>query len=156
MIDFNGEISGDCKKFLINRHRVLQIKAQLITFTVFSIPTILLAILWRPMIALFMIPVSLVLIFAILPPTKQDQKTFVPKRVYIDLNERTIIQISEKAERFHMIEDVWQVEDYGEWYYFIFKLESRDHYFICQKNLLISGSIEQFEELFAEKIIRKF
>ena len=45
--------------------------------------------------------------------------------------------------------------DYGEWYYVKFNLGDRDPYFVCQKDLLKNGTIEEFEALFEGKIERK-
>ena len=56
-------------------------------------------------------------------------------------------------ERFRMLNSVKEILDYGEWYYFIFNYEDRDPYFVCQKDLLTQGTLEEFEALFEGKIV---
>lgn len=53
-----------------------------------------------------------------------------------------------------MLSAVKCVKDYGEWYHFEFNFSDRDMYFVCQKSLLTEGSIEEFESLFADKLMR--
>ena len=79
----------------------------------------------------------------------------MPKRVYVDTEEESIVHECEKMERFHMLYSVERVLDYGEWYYFIFNYANRDLYFVCQKSLLTNGTLEEFEELFEGKIERR-
>lgn len=50
---------------------------------------------------------------------------------------------------------VKKVIDAGEWYYIIFKFGDIGNSWICQKNLLTQGTIEDFEKLFETKIVRK-
>ena len=79
----------------------------------------------------------------------------MPICVFVNLEEETIVRQCENGnEAFHMISTIKSVEDYGEWYYFIFNYADRDPYFICQKSLLSKGTIEKFEELFADKIVK--
>ena len=62
------------------------------------------------------------------------------------------IELERRFER--ATEDVKKVLDYGEFYEFRF-------YFpwcfgvICQKDLLVEGTIEEFEQFFDGKIVRK-
>ena len=50
---------------------------------------------------------------------------------------------------------VKKVVDYGRYYYvFLYRLDPSKG-IVCQKDLLTEGTIEEFEELFKEKIIRK-
>ena len=50
---------------------------------------------------------------------------------------------------------VKKVIDAGEWYYVIFRFGDIGNSWICQKNLLTQGTIEDFEKLFENKIVRK-
>ena len=54
-----------------------------------------------------------------------------------------------------MIDSVDTVIDYGDWYHLLFNFEDRDTYFVCQKNLLTKGTLEEFEALFDGKIERR-
>ena len=155
MIEFKGELTGACKKFLLRWQSRNQTIVTLIVVALFSIPTVFLAVSWNPAISIFFIPYAMLILFSLLPPGKSAQKIFMPKRVFIDLEEGTIVHECEKTERFHMLTSVKQVIDYGEWYYFKFNYEDRDPYFVCQKSLLTQGTLEEFESLFADKLIKK-
>ena len=155
MIEFKGEPTGECRKFLLKKQVKIQATGSIVSATIFTIPTIATAILWKPIALLFLIPLGLLVIFSLITPAKSSQKNFMPKRVYIDLEEESIVHECEKMERFHMLHSVEKVLDYCEWYYFVFNYENRDPYFVCQKSLLSSGSIEEFEALFEGKIERR-
>ena len=155
MIEFNGKLTGNAKEYLLQKQVALQTKVSMVLFVVFGIPITLAAIFASYyMLLLFLIPLVLYFIFSTKKPSEKDQKIFMPKRIYIDLEEETIVHECEKMERFHMIHDVKEVLDYGEWYHIIFVYESRDMYFVCQKDLLTQGTIEEFEALFEGKITR--
>ena len=94
------------------------------------------------------------LLFAFLfPPGKQSQSTFMPQKVYVDLKDKMLVCKCEQKEQIHSIDSVYQVIDYGEWYYFKFNFGERDRFFVCQKSLLTEGTIEEFEKLFEDKIV---
>ena len=155
MIEFNGELTGKSKKFLIRKQQKLQGTSAFLTIIVFTIPTVYLAFSWNITVLFMLIAYVFFFICSIIPPGKQSQKMFMPKRIFIDLEEGTIVNQCEKAERFHTLETIHKVIDYGEWYYFVFESSSRDMYFVCQKSLLTQGSLEEFEALFADKIEMK-
>ena len=47
-----------------------------------------------------------------------------------------------------------KIIDYGECYFITFKNNFTEH-IICQKDLIVKGTLEDFENLFKEKIVRK-
>lgn len=53
------------------------------------------------------------------------------------------------------IDSVKRVLDVGEWYYIFFKTGDTTHSWVCQKDLLTKGTIEDFEKMFDGKIVRK-
>lgn len=53
------------------------------------------------------------------------------------------------------INAVKKVIDVGEWYYIIFKFGDIGNSWVCQKDLLTKGTIDEFERLFKDKIVRK-
>lgn len=53
------------------------------------------------------------------------------------------------------MEGIKGVRDFGEYYVLIFRDSGNFSQIICQKDLLTNGTIEQFEELFDGKIVRK-
>ena len=53
------------------------------------------------------------------------------------------------------IRDVKKVIDEGEWYQIIFYFPYKLAECICQKDLIVEGTIEEFEELFKDYIVRR-
>ncbi len=77
----------------------------------------------------------------------------MPKRIYTD-NEFIAVETDKEGE-FAKISDVKKVVDHGEFYELIFPLGKVGKKYICQKNLLTKGTLEEFESLFEGKIERK-
>lgn len=156
MIEFKGELTGRSKNYLLRKQIKLQLIVAIPISVVLCVLVFMLALYFKENIVLLalLVPFSLV-IGSSVTPSRGSQKVFMPKRVYIDMEDGTVVQECEKAERFHMIKSVEAVMDYGEWYYLVFQFEDRDPYFICQKSLLTQGTLEEFEALFEGKIERK-
>ena len=155
MIEFKGDLTGNARKFLLKEQRKLNLLFIWIVSILLGIGLIVVSILlslW--FLTGFLFIAGFFLYTYCFTPSKNELKIFMPKRVYIDLTENSIVHECEKMERFHMLDSVEKVIDYGDWYYFIFSFEDRDPYFVCQKNLLTQGTIEEFEALFEGKIIR--
>lgn len=155
MIEFKGPLTGEAEKFLLKKQVQILSTTMMIVTILFGIPIVLCSIYIRPLILLFLAPIIMLLVYSFITPSKKDQKMFMPQRVFIDLEENMIVHQCEKMERFHNLDSVNRVFDYGDWYYFKFDYANRDMYFVCQKNLISQGTIEEFEELFKDKIERK-
>ena len=56
-----------------------------------------------------------------------------------------------KSER--EFSSIKKIIDYGEWYKIAFSHEKQDDSFVMQKNLITHGTIEEFEQLFKDKIV---
>ena len=155
MIEFKGEWSGECRKFVLRSDRNSQLIVCGIISVICTAIIICLAIFIHPMILLFLLALVAFMIIASLPPSEKTMRKFFPNRIFIDTNEETIVIQGEAFERFHMISAVSEVFDYGEWYDIKFVYSDRDQYFVCQKSLLSRGSLEEFEKIFEEKLVRK-
>ena len=155
MIEFSGNLTGDCKKFLLKKQIKSQLLVAVLVFILFSTPITLFAIYWSTDALLFLIPLLIFLVGSVLPISRNSQKIFMPEKIFLDLKENTIVHKCEKMERFHMINSVKTVIDYGAWYHFVFYFKDRDMYFVCQKSLLTQGTLEEFEALFEGKIERR-
>ena len=86
-------------------------------------------------------------------PREKDYGAIMTKRVTIDGND-----LECEGDQFHDIKSIDRVKsviDYGEWYKIEFRLPGNSQRFICQKDLITQGTIEDFENLFADKIIRR-
>lgn len=156
MVDFKGELTGNSRKFLLKKQSKLQVVVFLLSLiVVFPMILALSARFTMSIIWCYLGISAFILILASLPSDKKSQKTFMPIRVYVDLKDEVIVHECETRERFHEIDTVKVVYDYGEWYYIKFYFCSRDPYFVCQKDLLTEGTLDEFEALFSDKIVRK-
>ena len=77
-----------------------------------------------------------------------------PKRIFVD--EEYIVCVAEKYEEYRLISDADKLIDYGDFYYISFPFGKKSNNFVCQKNLLVKGTPEEFEELFADKVERRY
>lgn len=156
MIEFSGEISNVIrKKVLKKRDRQLGfifLGATLITIAV----AVILALSRDTQYAEFSICaviLSLITIYFLIAPT--------PKQVYrfrwdykIQINSEEIIVTNSQfnQENIKSISKIKKVIDDRDCYYLIYADISNA--FICEKNLLRQGTLEEFEKLFEGKIIR--
>ena len=96
-------------------------------------------------------------LFAIL--AKPLSKVYKLSKTIIFDSEKGIISViienaNNKPQKFK-VKNIKKIEDYGDWYYIRFKFDITASV-VCQKNLIVEGTIEDFEKLFADKIIRKY
>lgn len=153
MIEFKGELSEPCKKFVLdNNSRVARICAIIV-----CAPLAALDIWWAVSNDLFYLIVLPALVMCVslagIKPKGKDYELIMTKRVTIDGNclESEGGQLTEARS----IDQIKCVIDYGEWYKIIFRFPNKSQRFICQKDLITQGTIEDFENLFADKIIRR-
>lgn len=50
--------------------------------------------------------------------------------------------------------DVKKVVDMGDWYKFYFYFPHKSNIFICEKKSLVEGTLEEFEELFKDRLVK--
>lgn len=154
MIKFQGEISGECKKYILQRNTKTDRIATVIALSLFGVPITIgvCAINWK--FIFLCLPVFVLIIsLCSLPPSKKDLGLHIPTSVSIDPSTQDIISESDRfhiESAFSLVTEIW---DFGEWY--DIRTEVDAGAFICQKNLICEGSLEEFESLFADKIIRK-
>ncbi len=154
MIDFNGYLTGNSQKFFCKQ--IVKLQQKFILFTcipAFSIMLLIAYFCWdiiEPKLILIMIILFIPLYLLPNIQTKKEKAKITPQRVYIDGD--MIVSKSNATVDTRYMSDVKEVRDYGEFYYFVFKVYS--YRFVCQKDLLTQGSIEEFENLFAGKIKR--
>ena len=86
-------------------------------------------------------------------PKGKDYELIMTKRVTIDGN--CLESEGDQLTEARSIDQIKCVIDYGEWYKIIFRFPNKSQRFICQKDLITQGTIEDFETLFADKIIRR-
>lgn len=156
MIEFTGQLNKNAKKFLISIYMKGLIITAIILYIVFGVPAILFALTVDRIAYLFLIVILLAPILFTIPIfTKTTQNELFPYKAFVDKEENTVVIqpiAGEKHERFSMIKDVKTVNDYGDWYHMI--IPKQDKYFVFQKDLLVQGTIEEFESIFEGKIVR--
>lgn len=155
MIEFNGYLTGTSQKYFCNQ--IVKLQRKFIIFT--SIPTLFMIfsfsyLFWGIIIEPKIILLSIILFLALymLPKiqTKKEKEKITPQKVYIEND--IIISESNAATESRFIKDVKEVKDYGEFYYLTFLFGKYSYHFVCQKDLLTKGSIDEFEALFDGKI----
>lgn len=155
MIEFNGEyddkILKDSFKTVMNYHaKFLWICCGVccvvsILMSIFSDETLMTIVAWA---------VTAIILFVLLLPTPEKKKNpFVNNVVNIKITQQTLTIKREGAEKVRDTTKIKKVLDYGTWWYIA---EKNDFAFpiICQKDLLVEGTLEDFEKLFAGKIVK--
>ena len=73
----------------------------------------------------------------------------------ITIENDTIKRSGVQSYRIVNTQDIKEILDMGSFYAVIFYFPNMDRRFICQKDLLIEGTIEEFEKLFEDKLVRQ-
>ena len=151
MIVFEGQISGKCKEGVLRRGAKISFIGGLITSILFAIPTVVFAIKIDWIVLLFFLVLIPFPFLAAIPPKEKYYPTIFPSKVIIDTQTGRITTQSSQFFSESSIAEVVKVLDKGEWY--LIYVKSKDGRFICQKDLLINGTLEEFEKVFKGKII---
>ena len=152
MVEFNGYISGKAKKYFLNKSRRIARNVMcgaLLFLSPLPIAASIVTKVWGWLILVAVLFVSTFL-SSFIPIGKKQSLNFTPKKIYTD-NEY-IICIGDKFEECSLISDVIKVTDYGDFYDLKFAFGKKSEKFVCQKDLLIKGTLEEFEALFEGKI----
>lgn len=153
MIVFEGALKKDalkyfCKKF-IKLYRVAFLFAGIIMLPFIVMLSEFFDSIWVIFAFVFTFVVT---IFGMVPIMyKIKGKDEAPKKVYIKGD--IICSVFENTTVFKQLEDIKEVHDYGAFYDVIYTKVFPN--FVCQKDLLKKGTLEEFEALFEGKIIDK-
>jgi len=167
MIEFSGKLLNKCKENLKKWDIRVILFSCLVAVLILCIPTLIVAIVlktWLIPIAIIIIIVvagiglSVSFLFEIMKvfDSHLPQKVTIEKTTVDGKTEEIIAITSEKEYKSRPISTVKKVIDKDEWYHVKFYLGYRSNAFVCQKNLITKGTIEEFEKLFEGKIVRKF
>ena len=102
---------------------------------------------------LVLAPLSSLLFSVFATISKKSKERANIKKVIIKDDKISII--SEEISPKRTVKRVKKVCDYGEYYELVFSPFDLLSVCVCQKSLLSKGSIKEFEELFADKLIKK-
>lgn len=152
MIEFNGYISGAAEKRFFKKSRDLGQNLMLASVLIFLPTVIQSGIRMRSwlLIGLYCSLFVIIPLLARIPKSQTEKKAILPKRIFTE--GESIVCIAEKYAETRLISDAKLVRDFGEFYEIVFPFGKISDKFICQKSLLIKGSLEEFESLFEGKI----
>lgn len=155
MIEFNGYLTGNAEKHFQRKARVLGQKLLLISTIVLLPFCIVLATKIQTPQLIYICCATFVIapLLLYIPKRKTERMSLTPKCIRIE--DECIICTADKYIEQRFVGDVKIVYDYGEYYDLLFHFGKVSDKYICQKELLSKGTIEQFEGLFDGKIIRK-
>ena len=153
MIEFKGELSKELKKIISRRLNTATYVALLLTSIVIALPLALI-IKWPYSLGIIIGTAFMWIVFVIYGLI--GKKAF-PQRIYIEVEDEIITLDRGINSHYASLSDVKEVIDNGTWYdikfYYCARKLNMDC--ICQKDLLTQGTIEQFEELFKDVLVRK-
>jgi len=165
MIEFNGKISKKCQNYICKQEAVPGLIGCLIGVILVLLPATVIASIYFSQMRIMVIVCGILLSAVILffgyysPFMKGTLPLITPIRIVIT-NDGGITSYGENFELANSVADATIVVDYGEWYHISFtrntKIGLGNGRFVCQKDLLTQGSIDQFEKLFEGKIVRKY
>ena len=150
ILEFAGELNAECKKYIDHKHKIGRLIKIIIIFFCASIPVCLISFLVSKWLLFFLIFTAAITVVDgfIYDKSFSDY----PKRIIIDENCCEVYL--EYSNRIIWNKDIINITDMGTWYKFKINF-TFNSVLICQKNLIIKGSIEEFEEFFKDKIVRK-
>ena len=155
MIEFKGYINGNAEQFFWNNSRKLGMKAFLFAYVVLLVFVLVVSFntgFWLLTIAYVITCVATVPLFFI-PKTKKERLRLLPNRIFTE--DEYIVNIGNCVEEQRLIEEASKLIDYGDFYFVLFQFGNYSERFVCQKDLLAQGTLEEFEALFEGKIERR-
>lgn len=153
MFEFHGSISEDNKKVIIRKEKTILFLASIIPFLVGISITIIIAIKIDLIYLLFLIPLLFFIFIPFFPLTKKTLDLIIPVRIWI--NQEVVLSEGNNFKCSKQTADIKEIVDYGSYYFIYFKWPKKSYKFLCQKNLIITGNIDDFEKHFKTKIRKK-
>lgn len=152
MIEFYGEISTESKKYLINRERNIGIISCSIICSFLIVLVLLLSIFINWLFITLLTCVLAIMLCSLIKPKGETLKLFIPHKITIDFEGKTIISEGEKFYCTRYFSEIKKIIDNGTFYQIIFYFPHKSTKFLCQKNLLSKGSLDEFESYFKDRI----
>ena len=153
MIKYSGEMAEKTKKFIVKAQAHAGTVATIITSCIFSIPITLVTIYYDYIFAIAYIMLPIVIICGSIPLSRKKWDTVCPLLIAIDGDD--IVCEGKDFRHVRSTEDIKSIKDYGDFYQILFYFPHKSLVFVCQKDLIVEGTIEEFEERFADYIVRK-
>lgn len=160
VIEFFGTLSEQCQKETSRRNR----KRTAIEYTVVTVlfgivPTVVCGILkdeeyFFKFFGLTILCAIMTVIFWLITFIRKPSQG-VSTDILVRIENSYITRSNFTGVQKLTLNKVKKVIDAGNWYYVVFKWGNIGNAFVCQKDLLREGTIEQFETLFEGKIKRE-
>ena len=153
MIEFKGYISGKAEKHFFK----VPIIYTVVLITLYLVVG-LLALLFSPVSDSIVLKACLILpLFLVadvlVVQNKKKRRSYLTNTVFVENG--CMVCKSDKETTQRLISDARALYDYGAYYKIAFPFLKSSFKFICQKDLLTQGTLEDFEKLFEGKIVRK-
>lgn len=152
MIEFDGKLTGAAKKFFYRRNICVASLIMLVSGLYATIGDLIVFYWWFDYFEWDNVYTCFLflLIVTLLPCTMILSKRILPKKITIKGN----FIFSQTGLRKQKISkyDVKKVYDYGEYYFIQPDFLHFTSIFVCQKELLTRGTIEDFEKMFEGKL----
>ena len=149
MIKFEGSVADELKNYIKKKEYKRTAVIAVILFAVLSSIVITVSLL-TDLIGLTGLALTTAFLIFMLLPQKGIEKR-LPTAITID--GEAISLKSESDDVSKELSQVKRVLNKEKWYEFEFCSPHKNIYFVCQKNLLVEGTLEEFEKLFQEKMI---
>ena len=156
MIEFCGILSDECKictaKRIAKNNGILFLIAS-IGISAISIAVGIIKDTW--IYSLILTAICTVITTIAFIPSKKSLRYKISTQLIIDNDtvSRSVVGGNEALVT-KPIGKVKTILDYGDWYYIIFKFGDMSNSWVCQKDLIVKGTIEEFEKIFEGKIKR--
>ena len=151
MIEYNGQVSDNCKNYMKKKEQINNIIMGAFVAIMFSVIILFIGIYIELLALLFLVIPFVFFLMCCIPQKGINRR--VPYNILIDEGE--LLLSTETFSQSKSVFSVKKIVDMGEWYQIYFYFPYRAPYFACQKDLLVEGTIEEFEILFEGKIVRK-
>lgn len=153
MIEFNGRINGEAEKRFLYRARVLGQNILLIGLLLVSPTFVFIAVKFNywPFLLWFFIMFLAIILLSRIPKGKKEIEKIIPKKIFVQ--DEYIVCVANSYTESRLLSDVKLVRDFGEFYELVFPLGKVSDKFICQKDLLTKGTLEEFEALFGDSLV---
>ena len=149
MIEFYGNLSRRCQKYILHKESKVGFMGGLIAAGIFTIPAIVLTIKVNIAFILCVPALLLIAFLAGCPPTQKNYNMIMPSKIIIDIDNGTVISKSEKFYLEYSVEDIVSINDMGEFYHIFFgdKVDRLGR-FVCQIDLIHGCTLDEFEKIF--------
>lgn len=160
MIKFSGNLSEECKYYFLKDVQKLNFFIFFFVSLPFIVGILIMAITTYWFALILLIPIIFLIVTVSLPPNSKLYNKVNKNysgNIFCEIEIIDGVIYGSFAERHESKDfiDVKKVVDMGEWYKFYFYFPHKSNMFICEKKSLIEGTLEEFEELFRDKLVRQ-